>query len=365
MDNNFVRNQVLTRFGGTDSSLVIPKFNFSKFEDEFWVDINHTESSAILRKDLVQESVDKYQIISGDLKHVFYQKNDGFEYEIWFQEPPKPELTFTLTYADGLSFNKQFSLTEEEIKSGFLRSEEIINSIAVYCNRKNHIYETGKIAHFKRPFITDSKGRKVWCDQIISGNVWTVLLPEDVLKDLVYPICLGPEIGYSTDGGSAQSIELDLFIFVGGTNSGGGGEVNFVKAYATSAGTTGRAGLYSGATTPTTKAFGPGDQTNIPFSAPVTFNIGSWTLESDTAYWTTLELNGDNDTIYLKYDSTDVNSNYSAGVGPYPATWPNNPPMLNDLGFKTYSVWTDYTETSSPIATYRNYYEMLRRKEND
>ncbi len=365
MDSNFVRNGVLTRLGGTDNSFVIPKFNLSKFNDEFWVDVNHKESFAIPRKDVVQSNISKYDVVCGNIKHTYYQKNDGLEYEMWFQEKPKPEVILDLTTSEGLTFTKQLELTQKDIDEGWTRPEDIVNSFAVYCNKSNFKYETGKIAHLKRPFLVDSKGRKVWCDQEISGNVWLIQLPEKELDDLSYPICLGPEIGYSTSGSSNYEITKGEWIFAGGQSSGYGGQVNFIKAYITSSDVDARAGIYSGTTVPQTKAFGPGESIPIINASPYSFPIGTWTLLASTNYWPTLECDGDTDPLYIKYDSTTESKDARRNTGDYyPTDWPNSMSGVVVVSTIKYSLWLDFTEVSPPtvVQKFQYYYTLLKKK---
>jgi len=345
MENIFQKNGVTTTLGGTSPTLVIPKINLSRYSDEFWLDVNHRESVAIARDDFVSSRPDQYEIVCGDIKHVFYQTNDGLEYEIWFQTPPKPEILLDLTVAGGLTFVKQPALSEEEIHQGCVRPDEIVDSYAVFCGKQNGPYETGKVFHIKRPFLMDSKGKKIWCDQTIADKVWRIRLPEAELANLAYPICLGPEIGYSTQGASTQAKSADMFYFAGGQNSGYGGTVNFLKAYVSSAGIYGRAGVYSGSVSPSAKSFGPGEELLIELTSPYSFPIGDWTLAPSTNYWITLELNGFSDTFELSYDTAEGSLDFSGGIGYYPFAWPNPVTNLMADPSKKYSIWLDYTET--------------------
>ncbi|KKK65324.1 hypothetical protein LCGC14_2975280, partial [marine sediment metagenome] len=122
--------------------------------------------------------------------------------------PKFKNIDLELDFPPGMSFCKQLALTEEEIVEGQNRPENVIDSIAVYWCKRNNQYKTGKHSHLYRCFLRDARGAWVWCDQIIDGNIWRIIPGnEEWLQSAIYPITVGPTIGYDTVGASNATIQ--------------------------------------------------------------------------------------------------------------------------------------------------------------
>jgi hypothetical protein len=221
----------LVKVGGESLTKFVPNINASKWNDECWLNINNKAVSVVGEK---QTFVDgKVDLIVGNDLHRFYITPEGKqEYEIWFSsQPEKPELLFDLQFAKGLDFFYQPFLLDEHrtsIDEVLERNPEIEGSYAIYWNKKNNIYQTGKVGHINRPKLIDAKGNVSWCKLFIDpvSSVLQVLMDEEWLKKAIYPV--HPDlltIGFSSDGGSTATLsanQLQAFRYA----SGGAGDAN-------------------------------------------------------------------------------------------------------------------------------------------
>jgi hypothetical protein len=98
-------------------------------------------------------------------------------------------------------------LTQEDLDNGDAYTrEDAEGSYAFYHNKRNGKYKNGKVAHLWRMWIKDSVGTKVYCDMDLVGNILTVTMPQDSLDSMIYPVILGPTIGYSSQGAVTEGI---------------------------------------------------------------------------------------------------------------------------------------------------------------
>ncbi len=136
-------------------------------------------------------------------KHI-YRILDGenLEYDIVLYEKPRsPVIEMPLEIPKGLSFYKQ------GIKYPGLMRDEVLGSYAVYWNKQNNRYKTGKFCHIYRPKIFDAAGRWIWADLEFDGESLFVIINEDWLKRARYPVTVDPVIGTSTVGASHLNTE--------------------------------------------------------------------------------------------------------------------------------------------------------------
>jgi hypothetical protein len=156
---------------------------------------------------------------SDAIRHQMFQRADGnFEWEIILDTMPLlSEFKFRIL-SKGLLFFYQPELTVEEIEGGYDRPDSVVDSYAVYraggSNSRITIrntdsacenYETGKVFHIYRPRAHDSEGRTVWCT-IKIDSLFTIIVPEEFLKQAVYPITIDPTFGNTNVGGSTGYI---------------------------------------------------------------------------------------------------------------------------------------------------------------
>jgi hypothetical protein len=157
----------------------------------------------------------------------------AYEFNVILKEIPKSNIiTFTIQ-TKGLDYFYQPKLTEEEIKRGCLRPDNVVGSYAVYYqgNFTNYeggkLYRSGKAFHIYRPGIIDAVGSKVWGELNIDidKGLLTVTIPQEFLDKATYPIqhSAGLTLGYSTIGGSTDTPAAGNFIAAGAYQSAAGG----------------------------------------------------------------------------------------------------------------------------------------------
>jgi len=146
----------------------------------------------------------------------FYEIDDtNFEFEIELESKPISNTIDLSIQSKGLNFYFQPELTQQEIKDGHIRPENVVNSYAVYHKTKsNHKigetnYQTGKAFHIFRPHVIDSIGTRTWCDMHINENshILSITVPLDFIDNAVYPIIIDPTFGWGSQGGTGMSTE--------------------------------------------------------------------------------------------------------------------------------------------------------------
>lgn len=128
---------------------------------------------------------------------------------VFYAKPSSNRVEFTIT-TKNLVFHKQLPLTPDEIYEGVTRSQEIVNSYAVYYKfRAGGSYKNGKAFHIYRPIIYDANDNYTYGDIHINpgrdGETGTMAIdiPQEFLDNAVYPIIVDPTLGYTTLGGSS------------------------------------------------------------------------------------------------------------------------------------------------------------------
>jgi len=125
----------------------------------------------------------------------------GHELEWLLKKKPKTNrLNFTLRYKGDVRFYHQPALTQEEIDKGASQPENVVDSYAVYIDKRNHKsggnnYATGKIEHIYRPKAIDANGVEQWCHMELpeSGQSETnipgyIEIPQEFLDTATYPV---------------------------------------------------------------------------------------------------------------------------------------------------------------------------------
>ena len=189
---------------GSKLDKFVPNINFNKWSDECWLNINYpipiTTEKEIYSFDAIQ-IVDK----NGET-HKFYMTLEGeLEYEIILPAiPASNKFTFNLSFPDGLNFYYQPELTQWETDRGCIRPDNVIGSYAIYWNKKNNQYQTGKFCHIYRPHVTDAIGNSIWGKLFIDPitKVMAITVDPVWLDKATYPVVIDPTIGYASIGGT-------------------------------------------------------------------------------------------------------------------------------------------------------------------
>lgn len=341
----------------------VPNINASKWNDEAWLNINHSASIVTNQKERFKDG--KIEISVSGLKHRYYIDEEGhLEYEIIFtQKPPINILTFDLDFSDGLKFLYQDTLenewekypegeTLEEYLQARYRPENVIDSYEIYWKKKHNEFKTGKFAHWQRNKLTDAKGNWTWVDKFVIDSIAKkafIYLPSKWLEEAIYPIILGPNLGYDTAGGSSYGGASGKKYGVRDDTDGIGGNINnFHVATAASASANMKMGVFTndGGATPGIVVeqveFAPGvsDDENTPAAGQ--------SLTASTTYW-----------IVFCWSATSTTVKYTSGggddqaVGSSQLTYADeiiSPEGDMNLGTSAgMSIWVDYAPAGGAV----------------
>ena len=186
-----------------------PQFKVMRWDNEVNFSVRakeHDEARVEFDGEKIKYITTEYEVHQYDRPDI--SEDGGFEFE-WVL-PKKPiKNTFTATIqSKGLSFFYQGELTEEELKMGRSRPENIIGSYAIYSTLKRinyvggKIYGTGKVGHIYRPKAVDAKGKETWAELNIKDGILSVIVPRDFLDKATYPVTVDPTFGNDTVGGT-------------------------------------------------------------------------------------------------------------------------------------------------------------------
>lgn len=224
-------NDVPAKISFGDRNKFIPKMRSSKWKDEAWLTIEHPDKLSITnQKPSLTDG--KLQIGVGDRTHRYYIDEQGnIEYEIEFATKPDSNVvTLDINFPDGLKFYYQDTLENEYAQDNFgydtleeylenhERPDNVVGSYAVYWNKRNNEYKTGKYCHFFRPETIDADGKRAWCNLHIDPKAKKLLIGfNDSAK---YPLILDPTIGYTTEPQTNVTTADAIFVtrFACGTN---------------------------------------------------------------------------------------------------------------------------------------------------
>jgi len=331
---------------GSKLDKFVPNINFNKWSDECWLNINYpipiTGEKEVYSTDSVQIT-DK-----NNETHKFYMTSEGeLEYEIILPAIPlSNKFIFNLTFPDGLNFYYQPELTDTE-KIDCYRPDNVVGSYAVYWNKKNNQYQTGKFCHIYRPHVVDATGNSIWGELFIDSITKTMTITIDPiwLSKAIYPVIIDPTIGYNVAGASQYG--LNVRTVANRFNCSASGDANPGTFYVYGKSTTSQSWL-GGA-----YEVGDGDisgnaKLNTSDAALVTGTSAAWVsgaitwtgLVSGTNYFLAVACDAIGDTIY--YDS--VTAGYEdAQYDDNQTTLPN--PFGTRNGVLSYecSMYIDYT----------------------
>ena len=340
--------------------------------DECWLSINH-KATNVSNQDRMQVQDGVLAQRSGDVEHRYYITDDGsLEHEIVFHERPKGNfIELEVRHADGVSGYHQPALTDDEIKEGCNRPENVIDSIAWYYakqhNRVNadtgevRVYQTGKIGHWMRPQFIDAKGNKAWARQIIipvNATTDTIRISWDAdwMASASLPVTLDPTyIGQTNAPASTVQYGGAGKIVATGTYAGASGSATYISLYVGdySGGHLLTPGFWADATSYPGAAVGAGAE--IATGAAMAWKTGTIVSPpaiSATNYWIGYHAEGSANPNF-GYDSTaptvackyKAQSGYSAGTVP---AFPAGASSFSSYRFGAYITYTASGGGSKP-----------------
>jgi hypothetical protein len=175
-----------------------------------------------------------------------YRREDGcLEWELVLSEQPKSGIFSFPIETEGLKFLYQDPLLipnqHDSIKGSYAVYHEtrrnnhrhinirdsiyyipIIDSLnelhtidtinGIVSDTTYEAYKTGKAFHIYRPKIVDDNMSAVWGDINITADSLYIIVPSEFLKNATYPIIIDPTMGFTTAGGSNETMgEDDIF----------------------------------------------------------------------------------------------------------------------------------------------------------
>lgn len=145
---------------------------------------------------MIENSPGKTVLTTAKRQHVYRRLDAGnIEYDIVLPErPDSPVFKIPLEKPRGLSFHRQGK------RYGHLMNEEVRGSYAVYWNRRDRQYRTGKFCHIYRPKIIDAAGHWIWGDLDYDGDSIFITVDETWLKKASYPVTVDPRLGSDSVG---------------------------------------------------------------------------------------------------------------------------------------------------------------------
>ena len=360
------------------------KLKFWENEVNFSARLTQSEINSIVSTDdnMIVWAGEKIESKFYDIKNEKYP-DGAYEFEIWLKEKPKSNILIFTIQTKGLNFFYQPPLTEDQVKRGLNRPDNVIGSYAVYhsSKRDNLInsngklieeYRTGKAFHIYRPEIIDSIGNKIWgeLNVDVDNEFLTITIDERFLTDAIYPILVDPTFGNGgTPASSADYNYNDPTYWLRASPASNGtiSSISVYGKYHTSSGAQVCPAIYSDNTdnTPLTKLASI-DSGGTAFGASagyVTTNI-SLSVLAGTYYWL-CEKSGINDKYYDFYFDTGTGATFYWGTGGQQATWPTTSdfttPSEDDLPgiYATYTASGNAFTGSGPLRVSPNFNRKL------
>ena len=163
-------------------------------------------------------------------KKINGKEMDSTKLSIFLNRKPKSNVFEFKIKSKELDFYFQPELTEEEIKEGCKRPENVVGSYAAFYKTKK-LGRTGKAFHIYRPFAIDANKKKVWCELEINKDILKVKVPNEFLKKAKYPVIIDPEWGYTDIGATEGGLLGDYMIGNGPHIPGYTGYVSWIAVY--------------------------------------------------------------------------------------------------------------------------------------
>lgn len=187
---------ITVEVGDSKQDAFYPQVKIKKWNNE----VNYSLRLIHSKKDSVINNSDKISWKGSKIEANFYDKENAYEFEVVLKEKPESNIIQFTIQSKGLKFYYQRPLTKKEIEDGMFAPEEAISSYAIYSNKKDGKYGTGKVGHIYRPEIIDANGNKFWGKLNIENNILSITIPQDFLDNAVYPVIVDPTLGYTTVG---------------------------------------------------------------------------------------------------------------------------------------------------------------------
>jgi len=330
---------------GGDGTKFVPSVDIAKWNREAFISLRFPGTVAGEKESIVGKSVN---LALTDRTYKFYThetKKWVLEGEMVFSAAPGVDsIDCNITFPDGVEFWKQRSLAEEYADKplGYptlaayledhIRPDNVVNSYAVYWNKKNNQYKTGKICHIYRFQATDSLNKQAWCDLDFSSvsktsGVLKISLPKSSWwSTAAYPVVVmgaGDTFGVEAEGASEDNCEAD----VNGVPAtpAGSGVITEYHGWMYESTDAGAHDVVMGLYDTSDNFMGDGSDLETDLTtnmAEITFSISGTgpTIVASTTYILTIMAGGGGGSLMVAYDSNSTGRQHTTSEYP---TWPN------------------------------------------
>lgn len=359
---DFVQKEI----GDSKQSDFYPQQKISRWDNEVNVSFRliHDEKNPTVSSD-----ADTVYWKGDKIEAQFYEISDedgASEFEITLKEKPQTNVVQFSISDKGVDYFYQQALTEEQIKKGHFRPENVIGSYAIYTSNKNKNvvggkeYRCGKVGHIYRPKIVDATGSEVWGDLKIENGMLSVTIPQDFLDNAVYPVrhAAGLTFGYSGHGNTYGNFAgeryghsssywytasagdtITSFSFYGEVNPAGSATVGM--------------GVYSVVSGNYSSLLG--SQTNVTVNSTTAgwFNSSTVSIAMSNAVTYGVAVSRPSNTFpsaWAYYDSLGTQSQSVLGAN-LPASWGTNDNQ-NNFHFSIYATYTGGSSGPANLKTY-------------
>lgn len=209
------RDRLEVEIGDAKQPEFLPRVKIKRWDNEVNASMGwlHSENQLSIEQteDLIAFRGSKTEAYFYELPDSEKSPEGAIESEIVLLEKPVTDkVIFSLNDKD-VKYHHQPALTREEIERGCIRPEHVVDSYAIYAASEKINYQGGKlyqackVGHLYRPRIEDAAKNWVWGGHEIKDGKRIVTIPEQFLRDAVYPIrhAAGATFGFTSVGGSS------------------------------------------------------------------------------------------------------------------------------------------------------------------
>lgn len=214
--NKFKPEALLSRWNEEATfKITLPDIDYKNINELFLDDKIELDAGSLIFRTYYKEVT----IVGCPQMNVPDRTDQSLEFEIQFNNKPLNNyIELDIDFPDGLEFYKQTTpagyhpnYSNTDPPDEIYVPDEVENSYAVYWNKRNNKYRTGKFCHIYRPKLTDAKQNSIWADIDINPQTKKMWITWDVdwMKSAVLPIVLDPTIGDTDESGGSTSVCSD------------------------------------------------------------------------------------------------------------------------------------------------------------
>lgn len=358
---DYAPDKIELEIGDAKSDEFIPQAKIKRWDNETNFSIRRDNGArSFVERDgkVVAESADENVVIY-ELEPDEQNEDGGLEIEIELPRRPRTNVFEFTLQTKGLDFFYQDPLTQEEIKNGASRPENVEGSYAVYhsTKRDNRVggkeYKTGKAFHIYRPKAIDADGAEMWCDLNIDeqAGILTVTVPQVWLAQASYPVRVDPTLGYTSIGGSGAVVGSSSTVtqgVCGPYTLSSSEDVTEISIYCYNTSSASAKGMVyedSGGDPSARRIITAG--TTVPTS-PTWFHRSTTTTLSASTYWIGFLVSQGADGSFVSYYDTNSSFSLKRQFGVSYTSGSNPMSVTTTLSSSRYSFYFTYTGTLTP-----------------